>query len=29
MNTEVQSTDGAKAGVYTGYMSFEFEIIDM
>lgn len=28
VNTEVQSTDGAKAGVYTGYMSFEFEIID-
>lgn len=29
VNTEVQSTDGAKAGIYTGYMSFEFEIVDM
>lgn len=29
VNTEVQSTDGAKAGMYTGYMSFEFEIVDM
>lgn len=28
VNTEVQSTDGAKAGIYTGYMSFEFEIVD-
>lgn len=28
VRTEVQSTDGAKAGVYTGYMSFEFEIVD-
>lgn len=29
VNTEVQSTDGSKAGVYSGYMSFEFEIVDM
>lgn len=29
VRTEVQSTDGAKAGVYTGYMSFEFEIVDV
>lgn len=29
VNTEVQSTDGVKAGTYTGYMCFEFEIIDV
>ena len=29
VSTEVQTTDGAKAGVYTGYMCFEFEIIDV
>ena len=29
VNTEVQSTDGVKAGMYTGYMSFEFEIVDI
>lgn len=29
VNTEVQNIDGLKAGVYTGNMSFEFEIIDV
>lgn len=29
VNTEVQSTDGVKAGMYTGYMSFEFEIVNI
>lgn len=29
VSTEVQSTDGAKAGMYTGYMCFEFEIVDV
>lgn len=29
VSTEVQSTDGVKAGTYTGYMCFEFEIIDV
>lgn len=29
VSTEVQATDGVKAGTYTGYMCFEFEIVNV